>query len=266
MPRLLVLCALLASVGCESDDADLAELFANPDAWVDLTYAFNAQTIYWPTAETFRIDTVSAGMTPGGWYYTAFNFHAAEHGGTHLDAPVHFADGMDASDEIPLSRLIGPAAVIDVTAGAGTDADYLVTVADLERYETDHGRIPDGAIVLIHTGWGSRWPDPMRYLGTDRRGPDAVPDLHFPGIDSSAARWLVDHRSVGAVGIDTPSIDYGQSSAFDTHRILYRANIPGFENVAHLERVPPTGAYVIEGGSGGPLRIVALLPTGSAAR
>lgn len=131
----------------------------------------------------------------------------------------------------------------------------------------DHGRIPDGAIVLIRTGWGGRWPDRARYLGTARTGAAAVPELHFPGIDAAAARWLVDQRQIDAVGIDTPSIDYGQSTTFDTHQILFAANIPAFENVANLDRLPATGGYVmalpmkIAGGSGGPLRIVALLPS-----
>jgi kynurenine formamidase len=121
-------------------------------------------------------------------------------------------------------------------------------------------------IVLLRTGWSSRWPDKARYLGTTKTGLAGVPELHFPGIDSSAARWLAAERRVKAVGIDTPSIDYGQSTTFDTHRSLFAQNIPAFENVASLERLPPTGAYVvalpmkIRGGSGGPLRIVALVP------
>lgn len=120
--------------------------------------------------------------------------------------------------------------------------------------------------MLFRTGWGSRWPDRARYLGTTATGAAAVPQLHFPGIDSSAARWLVANRTIHAVGIDTPSIDRGQSKTFITHQILYGADIPGFENLANLDQLPDVGAYVIalpmkiEGGSGGPLRIVAVIP------
>lgn len=255
----------LAVAGCTPRDRT-AELFTDDARWVDLTYPFNAATIYWPTAQGFQLEKVAEGETGAGYYYAANNFRAAEHGGTHLDAPVHFARGRHAADQIPLSQLMGPAVVIDVSAQAAQSPDYQVTVADLEGFENAHGRIPAGAIVLFRTGWGGRWPDRARYLGTDATGAAAVPRLHFPGIDPTAARWLAHDRSVDAVGIDTPSIDFGQSSTFETHQILYGADIPGFENVANLDRLPEVGAYVIalpmkiEGGSGGPLRIVGVLP------
>lgn len=245
----------------------LQALFADSTRWVDLTYPFNAQTIYWPTAQRFELEKVADGETPGGWYYAANNFRAAEHGGTHLDAPVHFARGRHTADQIPLAQLVGEAVVIDVSAKAAQDPDYLITAADLADFERARGPLKPGTIVLFRTGWGARWPDPARYLGTTASGAAAVAQLHFPGLDSSAARELV-RRQVAAVGIDTPSIDRGQSQTFDSHRILYGADIPGFENVANLERLPAVGAYVIalpmkiEGGSGGPLRIVAALPGG----
>jgi kynurenine formamidase len=232
---------------------------------VDLTHAFDSTTIYWPTAQPFRLEVVAEGDTPGGYYYAAANFNAAEHGGTHLDSPVHFARGRHTTEQIPLHRFIGAAVVVDVSAPAAANPDYRVTAADLEAFEREHGRIPARAIVLVRTGWGSRWPDRQAYLGTAQAGPRAVAQLHFPGIDSSAARRLVE-RAVSAVGIDTPSIDYGQSTSFDTHRILFAENIPAFENVAHLDLLPETGAYVvalpmkIAGGTGGPLRIVAAVP------
>lgn len=257
---------LLAVAACASRDRVVAELFTDDARWVDLTYSFNPATIYWPTAQGFELEKVADGETPAGYYYAANNFRAAEHGGTHLDAPVHFARGKRTADQIPLAQLMGPAVVVDVSEKAAQDADYRVSVADLEAFEAAHGEIGAGSVVLFRTGWGSRWPDRARYLGTAATGPAAVPQLHFPGIDAEAARWLVHHRSVDAVGIDTPSIDYGQSSTFDTHQILYGADVPGFENVANLEQLPAVGAYVIalpmkiEGGSGGPLRIIALLP------
>jgi kynurenine formamidase len=258
----------LATSACTQRQAptQAPALFSGTERWVDLTYPYNAQTIYWPTAESFQLEKVADGVTPGGWYYAANNFRAAEHGGTHLDAPVHFAKGKHTADQIPLSQLMGPAAVIDVSAKAQRNTDYLITVDDVAGFERTHGHLPDGTIVLFRTGWGGRWPDRARYLGTTATGAAAVPQLHFPGIDSSTARWLVANRSIHAVGIDTPSIDRGQSKTLMTHQILYGADIPGFENGANLEQLPEVGAYVIalpmkiEGGSGGPLRIVAVIP------
>ena len=237
--------------------------------WVDLTHAYGPSTIYWPTDTAgFRLTELAYGRTEGGWFYASYDLATAEHGGTHLDAPIHFAEGRLTTDRIPLSRLIGPAAVIDVSARA--HPDYRVGVGDLTEWEARHGTIPDGAIVLLRTGWGARWSDRTAYLGTERTGPDAVPELHFPGLDPEAAEWLVAERAIAAIGIDTPSIDYGQSADFAAHVALYSADIPGFENVASLELLPERGAFVvalpmkIERGSGGPLRIVAFVPDASA--
>jgi len=237
--------------------------------WVDLTYSFSEETIYWPTADGFRLEEESYGITPGGWFYSAYKYSASEHGGTHFDAPIHFAEGRHSSEAVPLDRLVGPVAVVDVSEQASPD--YQVTVEDLAGWESRHGPIPPGTILLLRTGWGERWPDPVRFLGTDRKGPEAVPELHFPGLSPEAARWIVENREIDAIGIDTPSIDYGQSATFETHQILYGENMPGFENVAHLEELPEWGAYLvalpmkIQGGSGGPLRVVAFIPDPSPA-
>ena len=174
---------------------------------------------------------MSAQQTPGGYYYAANNICAAEHGGTHLDAPLHFAEGRESTDRIPLDRLIGEAAVVDVSEQAARDRDYRVDAKALEDWEAAHGPIGEETIVLIRTDWSKFWPDRARYLGTTKTGPEAVAELHFPGIDSTAAAWLV-RRKVKAVGIDTPSIDYGQSTDFMTHRLLFAENIPAFENVS----------------------------------
>ena len=233
---------------------------------VDLTHTFDQSTLYWPTSDVFRLDTVSQGMTPAGYYYAANNFFTAEHGGTHLDSPIHFAEGRQTVDRIPLDRLMGSAVVVDVTAKADANADYQITSADIEQAEARDGRIPADAIVLLRTGFAARWPDAARYLGTAERGAEAVARLHFPGLHADAARWLVANRTIRAIGIDTASIDYGQSTQYESHRTLFERDIPVFENLTALDLLPPRGAVVIAlpmkigGGSGAPLRAIAFLP------
>jgi len=267
MNRSAVLFLVLGIAACQpGGDRTLAAIFeGRAGAWIDLTHPFSDSTIYWPTDTVgFLHPQLAFGPTPGGWFYSSYGYAGAEHGGTHLDAPIHFAEGRWTSDEIPLSSLIGPAVVVDVTDRA--TPDYLATVADLEGWEAAHGMIPDGAILLLRTGWGARYADREAYLGTALTGPEAVPALHFPGLAPEAAQWLVDHRHIAAFGLDTPSVDYGQSTDFQTHVILYTQNIPGFENVANLDQLPEAGGFVvalpmkISGGSGGPLRIVAFVP------
>jgi len=233
---------------------------------VDLTHRFNADTIYWPTEKGFQFQPGDNGPTAKGYYYAANRFTTAEHGGTHLDAPRHFsADGLTA-DELPLERLIGEAAVIDVTKQCAADPTYLVTIDDLMAWEKKHQRPLRNLIVLLKTGWAARWANRSAYLGTDKTGPEAVAALRFPGLSPLAATWLSKQRQIKAVGIDTASIDYGPATHFESHVALCSANIPIFENVALLEEMPAEGATVtalpmkIEGGSGGPLRIIARLP------
>ncbi|HUD71803.1 MAG TPA: cyclase family protein [Dongiaceae bacterium] len=232
---------------------------------VDLTWPFDATTLYWPTSPSgFTLTNLSQGPTPGGWFYAANTFAAPEHGGTHLDAPIHFSATGRTADAVPLSQLMAPAIVIDVRAQAAADPDYRLAPADLAGWEARHGRIPAGVIVLLRTGWSDRWPDRARYFGSATPG-DAA-HLHFPGYGAEATRTLVAERKVAALGIDTASIDAGAAQDFIVHQIAMQANVPAFENVAHLGYLPETGAWVaalpmkIAGGSGGPLRIVALLP------
>jgi len=235
------------------------------DRVVDLTHAFDANTVYWPTAQGFKLETDFEGMTDKGYYYSAYRYSAAEHGGTHLDSPVHFAKDHFSVDQIPLEQLMGAALVIDVTKQCAANPDYLVSVADFQNWEKQNGRIGNGSIVFLRTGFGKYYPDRKKYLGTEERGEAAVAKLHFPGLDPAAARWLTQNRSIKAIGLDTASIDYGQSTLFESHRILFEKNIPAFENVANLDQLPAKGFSVIalpmkiKGGSGGPLRIVALL-------
>ena len=257
---LLVLLLAIPTVVCAQRRADFTTGHI-----VDLTYAFDSNSVYWPTAEQFKLETDFEGVTDKGYFYSAYRYSAAEHGGTHLDAPVHFAKGHNPIDQIPLDQLIGSAIVVDVTKQCATNPDYLVSVKDFEDWEKQNGKIPNGTIVLLRTGFGKYYPDRKKYLGTDERGAEAVAKLHFPGLDPAAARWLTQSRSIKAIGLDTASIDRGQSTLFESHRTLFEHNIPAFENVANMDKLPAKGFTVIalpmkiKGGSGGPLRIVAIL-------
>ena len=231
---------------------------------VDLTHSFDEKTLYWPTAPSgFQLQKVHYGKTEAGLFYSAYSFCAPEHGGTHLDAPIHFAEGRWTAEQIPLERLVGHAVVLDVSTSAAKDPDYRLTAADIKAWEDRHGHIPKGAIVLLRTGWSVRWPDRKRYFGDDKPG-DAS-NLHFPSYGKEAAELLVRTREVAALGVDTPSIDHGPSKDFIVHQIASAANVSGFENLANLDQLPAVGAFVvalpmkIAGGSGGPLRIVAFV-------
>ncbi len=231
---------------------------------VDMTYAFSHATHHWPTAKAFSLERVAEGRAPEGFWYSSYNYAGSEHVGTHLDAPFHFAEGKWTTDQVPLAQTIGPAVVIDVRRQAKADRDYLLSVADIRDWEKEYGRIPDASIILVHSGWGRHWGNRKAYFGT--AWPGDVTNLHFPGVSREAAEFLVKQRALKAIGIDTASIDYGPSREFIAHRIFGEANIPIFENVAALERLPPKGATVfaipmkIKGGSGAPLRIFAILP------
>ncbi|MGH9966501.1 MAG: cyclase family protein, partial [Pyrinomonadaceae bacterium] len=185
--------------------------------------------------------------------------------GTHIDAPVHFAKRRHSVDQIPLEQLMGPSVVVDVSKQCEKNPDYLVSTQDLLDWEKKNGKIPAGSILMLRTGYGRYYPDRKKYLGTDERGAEAVAKLHFPGLHPDTARWLTTNRTLKAIGLDTASIDYGQSTLFESHRILFDKNIPAFENVANLDKLPAKGFSVIalpmkiKGGSGGPLRIIAIL-------
>lgn len=233
--------------------------------WIDLTHAFSSQTLYWPNADHFTLEKVYDGHTAGGYHYSANRYAAAEHGGTHMDAPIHFDIKGQTVEQIAPDQTIGRAIVIDVRQKAAQNRDYRVTTEDFLAFEQHAGRIPKDTIVLILTGYDQYWPDAKRYLGTDERGEAAIQKLHFPGLSEAAARWLSDERSIKAVGIDTASIDYGPSSRFECHRVFALHAIPIFENLKGLSQLPPTGVTVIalpmkiEGGSGAPLRIIATI-------
>ncbi len=264
-PALLLSLALFTGLTVNLATAQRRTISLPSGTIVDLSYAFDASTVYWPTAESFRLEKDFEGTTDKGYYYSAYRYSAAEHGGTHLDAPVHFAQGQNSVDAIPLEQLIGPGILLDVTRQCKANPDYLITANDFQNWERRNGKIAAGTIVLLRTGFGEFYPDRKRYLGTDQRGAAAVADLHFPGLHPDAARWLTQNRKISAIGLDTASIDNGQSTLFESHRILFERNIPALENVANLTQLPFRGFSVIalpmkiKGGSGGPLRIVAIV-------
>lgn len=232
---------------------------------VDLTHVFDEHTLYWPTSKSsFTLTPVSRGKTDAGYFYAANTFCEPEHGGTHMDAPIHFSESGRTADAVPVRQLVAAGIVIDVSAQAARDPDYRLSPDDVTRWEALHGKIPEGAIVLLRTGWGKRWPDRKSTFGDDTAG-DAS-HLHFPSYGPEAATLLVQSRKVGALGVDTPSIDHGPSTEFLVHRIAAAAQVPGLENLAGLEELPETGAWIVAlpmkigGGTGAPARVVALVP------
>ena len=231
---------------------------------VDLSYAYDAETLYWPTSPTgLELTELAYGPTAAGYFYAAYSFCTPEHGGTHLDAPIHFSQDGWTLGEIPVERFLAPGVVIDISERTAADPDYRLTVDDVRAWEQQHGEIPAGAAVLVHTGWGARWPDAREYLGDDTQG-DAS-NLHFPGYGEASARLLVEERDVVALGIDTASIDHGPSDDFIVHQIAAAANVVGLENIANLGEVPAIGSWIvalpikIDRGSGGPVRVAALV-------
>jgi kynurenine formamidase len=257
---LLLSSLFLISCHKESDK----ELNLNELEWIDLTYSFDSTTLYWPNNLTkFIHHTDANGLTPLGYYYSSYSICAPEHGGTHLDAPIHFAKDKYTVDQLPLKNLTGNAVVIDVSKNALANRDYQITIDDITAWEKINGEIEKNTIILFRTGYGSYYPDRKNYFGTSKTGIEAIPELHFPGIDPKTTTWLIKKRSIKAFGLDTPSLDYGQSKDFKTHQILLGSNKPGFENLANLDKLPSKNIYLVAlpmkigKGSGAPLRIIA---------
>lgn len=263
--------ALVAAAGCApaptsasgQQPAETGPLALADWEVVDLTHPLSPDSLYWPNGEPFEFERQSWGYDEEGNWYAMARFATAEHLGTHLDAPIHFAPEMWTNDQIPVRRLIGPAVVVDISARAADDPDAVLEVADLDAWQRDHGDFPEGAILLVRAGWSQHWPDWNAYYGSE--DPFDTATLHFPGIGPEAAERIVDAGFVG-VGIDTASIDPGADTAFRAHRVLAAASLYNLENLTGLEALPPRGALLvalpakIEGGSGGPARVVALLP------
>lgn len=257
---LIMFCLLLA--GCTKPASNKLPR----GTWIDLTYDFSEDTIYWPTSEKFKLEHTHDGNTEEGYYYAANKFSTSEHGGTHVDAPVHFAESGKTIDEVPIDRFVGMIFVVDVSEKSLKSPEYQITVNDLKEWESKNHMLGNHSTVLFKTGYGKYWKDVEKYLGTSNRGEEALKELHFPGLHPEAALWLIDKKKVKAVGIDTASIDFGQSKDFKTHQILSHNDVLIYENVANLDKLPVRGAYVfalpmkIKNGSGAPVRIVALIP------
>ena len=225
---------------------------------IDLSYAINDKMPAWPGDAQPFVATVNASPEKDG-YFTR-KFCMLEHYGTHMDAPNHFPPGKLSLDQIPVQKLFGSAVVIDVRAVSAKNPDYLLAPSVIGRWETKHGRVPAGAIVILRTGWSSRWPDEKLYRNMDAKGV-----MHFPGYSVEAAKLLID-RQVTALAIDTLSVDYGASKNFEVHRLTLPAGLYHIENLADLSALPEAGAFLIaapiklEGGSGGACRVFAILP------
>ncbi len=252
-----ILMGLISIEGCHTSKYSTGTL-------VDLTYPFDEHTIYWPNNQPFHWEKVSWGHTPKGYWYASGVFSASEHGGTHLDAPIHFAESGWSVDEIPLTHLTAEAIVIDIRSQASSNPDYTLRVEDITQWESRHGQIPRDTIVLLLTGWSQYWPDASQYLGSST--PKDSTSLHFPGFSAESVSFLLHQRNIVGIGIDAASIDPGQSQTFPVHQILAEGNCFALENVAHLEQLPPRGATItalpmkIKGGTGAPVRVMAVLP------
>jgi len=262
---LLLIIAIFTSCIQKSKEPPNLTQMLNKAQWIDLSHSFDENSIYWPTNVPFTHDTVFYGINDNGYFYSSFKFAAEEHGGTHFDAPIHFSENKNTIEKVPLSQLKGPGVVIDVSGKALNDRDYLISVEDFKAWESRNGEMPDGAIILVYTGYSQFYHDSEKYLGTSLSGPEAIPELHFPGLSEEAAKWLTENRNINAIGLDTPSIDFGQSKDFMAHRILCDNDLTVYENLCNLEKLPETGSYIIalpmkiKGGSGAPLRIVAII-------
>lgn len=222
----------------------------------DLTHVFSPRL---PLHPAFRPVEIRQKFTIENDGFFANEVRFDEHCGTHMDAPRHFVDGMPTVEQIPADRLIAPLVVISITGRAARDADAEVTLDDVTAWEKQHGRIPAGAFVAMHSGWDARIGEPERFLNADAQG-----TLHAPGFGGEASRFLVEERDIVGIGVDTFSLDPMAAAKPVSHLAVLGANKYGLEVMANLGSVPPAGATIVvgapkhEGGSGGPLRVLAV--------
>lgn len=253
--------AVLILLGCnQSRNDNFTKLFSGQMKVIDLTHSLSSRSPYWPSknGSPFKYDTLFAQPSgaPGMGLFTT-----PEHFGTHLDAPIHSADRQPSVDQLEAKDLFGPAVVLNVESKCIADADYVLTVQDILNWEKAYGNMPDRAIVIMFTGWSRKWDD---YNSYKNQGADGK--MHFPGFSSEAAQFLITERSILGIGIDDFSVDAGTAQGFPVHGIVNGAGKFHLENVAEVHDLPPTGVYLmaapikIEGGSGGPVRIFAVIP------
>jgi kynurenine formamidase len=221
----------------------------------DLSHPLSPDFPMWPGSDPMRIDTLVT-VENDGFYANRWDVH--EHTGTHMDAPAHFIVGAATADALSLEQHFAPIAVIDIAEKATADPDAMVTIGDIEAWESEHGMLPEGAMVMMYSGWEARAHDPDAFLNMDDAGV-----MHFPGFSPEAAEFLLRERAVTGVGVDTLSLDHGASQSFDVHLSVLGAGKYGLENVANLKAIPPVGAHLIVGSlkvlgaSGGPVRLMA---------
>jgi kynurenine formamidase len=254
----ILLCAETAALPQSSrQKPQLAEIASGKTRVIDLSYALSDKLVPWPGDGKAFEAKVNASVEKNG-YFTR-SFWMLEHYGTHMDAPAHFPPGITTVDKIPVQKFFGPAVIIDVRYETERNPDYQLTVKRIEAWEEKHGKIPAGAIVVLLTGWASRWPDVSRYRNQDANG-----TMHFPGFSVDAAKLLLE-RKISGLGCDTLSIDPGNSKDFPVHHLVLGADAFQLENLADLKDLPEAGAFLIaapiklEGGSGGPVRVFGLV-------
>jgi kynurenine formamidase len=245
-------------IGSNSLIESLAGIALGRTRIIDLTHAINENLPPWP-GDTKSFEAIPNASVEQNGYFTR-SFWMLEHYGTHLDAPIHFPPGKTTVDRIPVERLIGPAVLLDVRKEGERDADYRLPVARVQAWEEAHADIPAGAIVLLRTGRASLWPDADRYRGMDSAG-----TMHFPGFSVEAVRYLISKR-VSGIGSDAMSVDAGNSKGYEVHHLALGSDLFQIENLADLSALPESGPWMIvapiklEGGSGGPCRVFAVLP------
>jgi kynurenine formamidase len=248
--------------------AELLEAIQGGDVKVvDLTHTVGPQVPHWREENApsqFHAKAIETYERDG---YFGRKIDIPEHFGTHMDAPRHFDPAGKSVDQLPVKNFLAMAVVVDVYAAVRSNPDYRLTVADLKNWEKAHGPIPRGCFVFLRTGWASRWPSEKQFINQDAKGV-----MHFPGYSVEVARYLLEHAHPVGIGIDTSSIDYGPSKNFEVHQLTMSAGLYHLENVANLDGLPPTGACVIalpmklEGGSGSPARVLALVPNDSSSK